>query len=87
MLFLNFLLLALETVPKVVKSRFIVVVPLLKFLNGASKMVHQGVDRAMIFHHLFMMDSALVRVFGLHEDGELPEERPGGDCRLIVFCL
>lgn len=37
----------------------------------------------MRLHHLSMMDSALVRVFGLHEERELPEETPGIEVQFL----
>lgn len=41
----------------------------------------------MVDHHLLVVDSALIGVLGLHEDGEFPEEGPGVEVKLFIHIL
>ena len=50
--------------------------PFLKFVYGCLKIGEKWVDRWMIWHHLFMENSALIGVFGLDEDRKFSKEGP-----------
>lgn len=76
-IFLILFLFTSETDSEIVECRFIGSVPFLKLRDGCLQVGHKRVDRAMIFHHLFVMDSALVGVFHLDKHCQSCKERPG----------
>ena len=80
---LVFLLFPDQTGPKIVQTRLIEAIPLLKFRDSGLKMRNKWVDGKMITHHFFMMDSALIRIFSLNKKWESSEESP----RLKVILL
>lgn len=65
-----------ERSPKVVEGGCIVTLPFLKLVDSGLEEGDDGVDRFMGVNHLLMEDTALVRVFRLHEQGQSPEEGP-----------
>ena len=71
-----FLLFPYQASSEIMQTRFIVIVPFLKFGNGCLEVDDQLVDLKVIAHHLFMKDSALIWIFGLNKQWQLSVERP-----------